>query len=362
MRSATRHHLLLACAAVMAACPIISTSRGGAMVTVGLVLAAALFMAWAQFFFEEPGRLRIKVRIPRSAVRGQGTASRERGAGSKVQRDAQAPPSPGGEGQGEGGPTSNIEHPTSNIQHPTVEPEEKGGPTTNLEPRTLNLEPRTSEAVEGTPSPGGEGEGGTITNTEHPTSNLEHRTATAARVDGGPMPKIENQKSGQGLVLLCLAAALILGYALGWKALRPRMAQLSEGFEGREQMYDAARPMAADYPVFGTGPGTFESVFQLYRITTDTYWPAQLHNDWLETRITFGWVGCGLIGLALAIVVMRWFGRGGIPGGRRFTFLIWLALAGCLIHARYDFPFQIYSIVFLFLVLCAVLFNLSRRA
>jgi hypothetical protein len=162
-------------------------------------------------------------------------------------------------------------------------------------------------------------------------------------------------------LLLFFAGALALGFALGWKTLKPRMAHLSEGFEDRERIYDSARPMAADYPLFGTGPGNFETVFQLYRISTDTYWPAQLHNDWLETRITFGGLGSSLIALAFVTVVLRWFARGGIHGGRRFIILIWLALAGCLVHARYDFPFQIHSIVFLFLVLCATLFNLTRR-
>jgi hypothetical protein len=162
-------------------------------------------------------------------------------------------------------------------------------------------------------------------------------------------------------LLLFFTAALALGFALGWKTLQPRMTHLSEDFEGREHMYTVARPMAADYPLFGTGPGTFESVFQLYRISTGTYWPAQLHNDWLETRITFGWLGSGLIALAFLAVVLRGFARGGIHGGRRFMILLWLALAGCLVHARYDFPFQIYSIVFLFLVLCAILSTLTRK-
>jgi O-antigen ligase len=127
-------------------------------------------------------------------------------------------------------------------------------------------------------------------------------------------------------------------------------------------MYEAARPMAADYPLFGTGPGTFETVFgQLYRKQLDTYWPAQLHNDWLETRITLGCLGSGLIALAFVAVMLRWFAPGGIHGGRRFLILIWLGLAGCLVHARYDFPFQVHSIVFLFLVLCAILFVLTRR-
>jgi hypothetical protein len=162
-------------------------------------------------------------------------------------------------------------------------------------------------------------------------------------------------------LFLFLAGALGLGLGLGWRTLEPRLAQLGEGFELRQRMCDLARPMAKDYPLFGTGPGTFETVFQLYRVTTSTYWPAQLHNDWLETRITFGWVGSGLIALAFVVVLLRWFARGGMYGGRRFIVLIWLAMGGCLLHARYDFPFQIHSIVFLFLVLCAILFSLTRR-
>ena len=67
-----------------------------------------------------------------------------------------------------------------------------------------------------------------------------------------------------------------------------------------------------------------------------------------------------MISLAFATTLVRWFLPGGIHGGRRFVVLTWLALAGCLAHARYDFPFQIYSI--LFLVLCAILSDLTRAA
>jgi len=163
------------------------------------------------------------------------------------------------------------------------------------------------------------------------------------------------------VLALFFTGALALGFSLGWKALKPRLVTLQEGFQSREAMYDAFRPMARDYPVFGTGPGTWETVSDLYRISTEAEWWAQLHNDWLETRITFGWVGSAFIALALATVLLRWFARGGIRGGRRFVLLTWLGLGGCLVHARFDFPFQIHSIVFLFLLLCAVLFTLSRR-
>jgi len=158
------------------------------------------------------------------------------------------------------------------------------------------------------------------------------------------------------------AGALSLGFALGWKNLKPRMKDIQHGFAAREELFEAARPMAADYPWFGTGPGTFESIFQLYRNSIDAFWPGQLHNDWLETRITFGWAGSALIGLAFVTVLLRWFVPSGLAGDRRFMILLWLAFAGALLHARFDFPFQIYSILFLFLVLCAVAFTLSQKS
>lgn len=166
------------------------------------------------------------------------------------------------------------------------------------------------------------------------------------------------------MVLFFAAVAVGLGYKFGWTQLQPRLRQdvLTEGFNVREEMNIHARPMAEDYPLFGTGPGTFEPVFQLYRKTEDTYWPAQLHNDWMETRITFGWVGSLLIAALGVSVVGRWFWPGEIHGSKRLVFFVWLAMAGCLAHARYDMPFQIYSILFLWILLCAILSVLTRGA
>ena len=159
-------------------------------------------------------------------------------------------------------------------------------------------------------------------------------------------------------------AALTLGFGawLGWANLTPRLEpeEFQNGLAGRNYMYETARQMALDYPVFGTGAGTFEPLFQLYRLDPNEYWPAQLHNDWLQTLITFGWLGSGLIAIAFVCVLARWFIPGGIADGRELAPLLWVSLAGCLLHARYDFPFQICSVLFVFLLLCAVLSCLSR--
>ncbi|MSU59360.1 MAG: O-antigen ligase domain-containing protein [Pedosphaera sp.] len=161
--------------------------------------------------------------------------------------------------------------------------------------------------------------------------------------------------------LLFFGAVLAAGLWFGWETLSTRLKESEANYLQREDIYATARNIARDYPLFGTGPGTFDSVFQLYRSSTDEYWPAQLHNDWLETRITFGWVGSGFIALAFFLALARWFLPGKIQSGWRMTSLLWLALAGCLVHARFDFPLQVYSILHLFLLECAILFTVSRR-
>ncbi len=161
--------------------------------------------------------------------------------------------------------------------------------------------------------------------------------------------------------LLIIAGSIFAGLLLGWEELAPRLEMIEQGYKQREFMFETGRRMAEDNPVFGTGPGTFNNLFQFYRRFTDEYWPAQLHNDWLETLITFGYVGTGLILLAFCIVILKWFFAGGIYGDKSFVMLIWAALAGCFIHARFDFPFQIHSILALFLILCAILSCLTRK-
>ncbi len=190
----------------------------------------------------------------------------------------------------------------------------------------------------------------------------ETDNASAGAEQGRESPVNKLRRRRTGLVMgVFVVGSLALGLLLGWKSLRPRMAQFKEGYDYRERMYQNAAPMAADYPVYGIGPGAFVHVFQLYRVSTGTYWPPELHNDWLETRISFGWVGSGMIAAALALVALSWFFPGALPGLGRFTAMLWMAMGGCMVHALFDFPFQVYSVVFLFLVWCAMVLNVSRN-
>lgn len=158
---------------------------------------------------------------------------------------------------------------------------------------------------------------------------------------------------------LFFLGAPALALALGWNTLRPRLEKLPADFKGRQRIYEAATRIADDFPVFGTGPGTYESVSELYRPNRPDFWPAQVHNDWLETRITFGWMGSTLLVIAFALTALASFTGGRLYVGRNFLLMTWLGLLGCLVHARFDFPFQVHSILCLFLTLSAIVSGLS---
>ena len=76
------------------------------------------------------------------------------------------------------------------------------------------------------------------------------------------------------------------------------------------------------------------------------------HHGWPVLTV-LKYVGIAIGGLALAVLLAFLFGY--------FVMLLWVSLGGCLVHAWFDFPFQVHSVLTLFLVLCAVLSCLSRR-
>jgi O-antigen ligase len=123
---------------------------------------------------------------------------------------------------------------------------------------------------------------------------------------------------------------------------------------GRSEIYENAKKIAEDFPLFGTGPGTFRSVYYLYRPNISQQWHAFVHNDWLETRVTLGWTGFSLVILHL-IVLGIWIvlsSRASMP--RIFFYCIFISLVGTLLKARFDFPFQTYSILFTFVLVSAI--------
>lgn len=171
---------------------------------------------------------------------------------------------------------------------------------------------------------------------------------------------IAGQKGVSKLVriggLAVIVAVVSLFTWLEWTSLVGRFQdQNLSDLSGREEIYRNSKQIASEYPVFGTGPGSFRSVYHLYRDSSEQLWHGFLHDDWLETLVTFGWVGFGMV-LTQFLILPFWIGAPGkAPAPRVFVLCYALALAGVLAHAKFDFPMQTYSIMFTFVVLTSAL-------
>jgi len=76
----------------------------------------------------------------------------------------------------------------------------------------------------------------------------------------------------------------------------------------RGAVRDATYPLIADYPWFGTGAGTFEYIFPMYKspgLSPEAY--VYAHNDSLELLATQGAVGAAMISAALALVFLKFW-------------------------------------------------------
>lgn len=156
--------------------------------------------------------------------------------------------------------------------------------------------------------------------------------------------------------LVAVAVLLVsVGWSLGGAQMAKRFATMGDDkMSGREDLYANGPRMVADFAPFGSGAETFPKIYTLYRANPNQRWEAYAHDDYLETRITFGWVGMTLILAALLMVPLCSQFASGMPMGRTVHLLWMVSAAGLLLHARFDPPFQIYSIHFTFVILCAV--------
>ncbi len=162
-------------------------------------------------------------------------------------------------------------------------------------------------------------------------------------------------------VLGVLGAGLGLGAYLGWAQLYARFQTVfTDNLSDRTTIYTNARQMVSDYGWLGSGPKTFGPLYPLYLADAHQRLQWYAHDDWLETRITFGTLGLLLILAAWLLAAGRWFLPGGIPAPWVFAGLLGVGLGGGLLHARLDFPLQVCSVLLVFLLLTCIASTLSR--
>jgi O-antigen ligase/tetratricopeptide (TPR) repeat protein len=116
---------------------------------------------------------------------------------------------------------------------------------------------------------------------------------------------------GRRVFALIVLLSLVMSY-VGYVAadrLVARLATFDAGLEDRLAMAREAWTMAKDFPLTGSGPGTFEFVFPRYQQVHMDKIVDHAHNDWVQLRAEYGWPGLLAVAAGLAAFLILAIGR-----------------------------------------------------
>ncbi|GLR72874.1 O-antigen ligase family protein [Agaribacter marinus] len=159
---------------------------------------------------------------------------------------------------------------------------------------------------------------------------------------------IRNRSNG----LLILVASifiidlLIVSAYFGLERVKDRIVQTSIEQESRDEVVKEASKIIEDYPVFGTGGGSFYSIFPSYQESNISGFYDHAHNDYLQFVIEYGLLGTILLS---AIVLFSLYKGLRAMKKRKNSifkgvgFACSMAIFGMMLHATVDFPFQAYA-------------------
>lgn len=132
---------------------------------------------------------------------------------------------------------------------------------------------------------------------------------------------------------------------------------------GRIEVWKDTTRLVSDYPVMGTGLGTFEVTYPAYKTVPDQVSYEHTHNDYLQLLSETGWVGfalgMGIIGMILGLIVRGWRRRQN-PWARAMLMGLFTGILALLIHGFTDFNFHIPANAVLFAGLLGLAWNLSQ--
>ncbi|MDT0595956.1 O-antigen ligase family protein [Glaciecola petra] len=189
-------------------------------------------------------------------------------------------------------------------------------------------------------------------------------------VVGGLALVIIRDKS-RGLSVLVISMFIIdlfiVSAYFGLERVKERLAQTSLQQESRDEVVADAYPMLADFPLFGSGGGSFYSTFPSYQEASVDVFYDHLHNDYLQFLIEYGILGGFILSTILLFsfykaVRAMYKRKNSIFKGTAFACL--MALIGMCVHMTVDFPLQGYAnaaYFVVFIALCMIINSLKLR-
>ena len=172
---------------------------------------------------------------------------------------------------------------------------------------------------------------------------------------------IKNRSRGLSILIISMFVidVFIVSAWFGLDKVQERLEATNLSQEGRGDVFVDALPMVQDFPLFGSGGGSFYSSFPSYKMSNIHSFYDHTHNDYLQMAIEYGVPAT----LFLALLVI-WCFTQSIRAMRKrrpsifkgTAFACCMAMLGMAIHMTVDFPLQApanacYFVVFLALSL-----------
>ncbi len=158
------------------------------------------------------------------------------------------------------------------------------------------------------------------------------------------------------LVSLIAIDVFIVGTYFGTRRVVERITQTTAQTEDRDEVASYALAMWKDYPVFGSGLGSFPVVFPHYSAQGTLVSYTHAHNDYLEFGAETGVVGLSLLGLmvltSFAVALRAQYLRED-PLMRGLSFASMMGILALMIHSFVDFNLQIPANALTFMLLLA---------
>jgi O-antigen ligase len=184
---------------------------------------------------------------------------------------------------------------------------------------------------------------------------------SALLVAGGIGIALSRHATRNTVLLLASLVAIdlfIVGSWFGVEKLAQRLEQTTiENVQEREDPAAYTIPLIKDYPVFGSGPGSFYVAFPRYRPEKVVNFYDYTHNDYAQFAAESGIPGFlaigGFVVLAMgAALAAQWKRRDPLMRGMSFACV--MGITSILIHSWVDFNLQIPANAVLFMVLLAL--------
>lgn len=174
---------------------------------------------------------------------------------------------------------------------------------------------------------------------------------------------IRNRSNGLFIFVISMFIInlFIVSAYFGLQRVKDRLEQTSLAAETRGDIIHDAFPIIQDFPLFGSGGGSFYSIFPRYQELEVYAFYDHVHNDYLQFAIEFGIAGVFILLIILLFTFYKalramYKRKNSIFKGTSFA--VAMAMLGMCIHMTVDFPLQgfanaCYFVVFIGLAMVA---------